>query len=322
MKIAVYSPNWVGDAALALPFIHKIKRKYPTAKIFVICKEWVSSIYVNNPNIDKLIIIPKEKTVGIFSTLRIGLSLIREDIEIFYTLTDSFRSSIIIWLSKSKKRVGYNTQGRGIFLTDKIGFSKEKIHRSLKYLRLIGEEQFNKDEKLIFIGKDELIWARKEIGDIGVKDPVALFPFSISSSRTLPEKKISEWIKDSGENYLIFGSSDDKQKASIIVNHNNDMNITSICGKYSLRQSIILMSLCKYAIAADSGLGHISSIIGIPTISLFGAKRSFVTGPIGDNCIIIDKSHRCNPCKKNTCCLISISSDDVNSSIDSLSLDI
>ena len=27
MKIAVYSPNWVGDAALALPFIHKIKSK-------------------------------------------------------------------------------------------------------------------------------------------------------------------------------------------------------------------------------------------------------------------------------------------------------
>ena len=321
MKIAVYSPNWVGDAALSLPFIHKIKRKYPTAKIFVICKEWVSSLYVNNPNIDKLIIIPKEKTAGIFNTLRIGLSLIREDIEIFYTLTDSFRSSIIMWLSKSKKRVGYNTQGRGIFLTDKIGISKEKIHRSLKYLKLIREEQFNKDEKLIFIDDDELIWARKEIDEIGVKSPVALFPFSISSSRTFPEKKISEWIKDSGENYLIFGSSDDKQKASIIVNHNNDMNITSICGKYSLRQSIILMSLCKYAIAADSGLGHISSIVGVPTISFFGAKRSSVTGPIGDNCIIIDKSHRCNPCKKNICCLISISSDDVNSSIKSLSLD-
>ena len=294
MKIAVYSPNWVGDAALALPFIHKIKSKYPTAKIFVICKEWVSSIYVNNPNVDKLIIIPKEKTGGIFNTLRLGFSLIKEDFEIFYTLTDSLRSSIIMWLSKSKKRVGYNTQGRGIFLTDKIVLPKEKIHRSLKYLRLIGEEQFNKDEKLIFIDNDELIWARKEIDEIGVESPVALFPFSISSSRTFPEEKILEWVKDSDENYLIFGSSDDRQKASIIAN-NDDMKITSICGKYSLRQSIILMSLCKYAIAADSGLGHISSIVGVPTISFFGAKRSSVTGPIGDNCIIIDKSHRCKP---------------------------
>ena len=322
MKIAVYSPNWVGDAALALPFIHKIKRKYPTAKIFVICKEWVSSIYVNNPNVDKLIIIPKARTGGIFNTLRMGLSLIKEDIEIFYTLTDSLRSSIVMWLSKSKKRVGYDTQGRGILLTDKIEFPIEKIHRSLKYLQLIGERKFNKDEKFIFIEDDELIWARKEMDKIGIKNPVALFPFSISSSRTFPKMKVSEWIKDSDESYLIFGSSDDKKRASIIVKDNTNINIVSICGKYSLRQSMILVSLCKYAIAADSGLGHISSIVGVPTISFFGAKRSSVTGPIGNNCIIIDKSHRCNPCKKKSCCLISISSTDVNSAISSLSLDI
>ena len=133
--------------------------------------------------------------------------------------------------------------------------------------------------------------------------------------------KISEWIKDSAESYLVFGSSDDKEKASSIVKNNTDINIISICGKYSLRQSIILISLCKYAIAADSGLGHISSIVGVPTISFFGAKRSPITSPIGDNCLILDKSHRCNPCKKNSCCLISISSADVNSTINSLSLD-
>ena len=62
------------------------------------------------------------------------------------------------------------------------------------------------DEKFIFIDNDELIWARKEIDEIGVESPVALFPFSISSSRTFPEEKILEWVKDSDENYLIFGS--------------------------------------------------------------------------------------------------------------------
>ena len=83
MNVAVYSPNWVGDAALALPFIHGMKIKYPSSKIFVICKEWVGSVYVNNPNVDKLIIIPKEEANGIINTFRTGLSLIKEDIEIF-----------------------------------------------------------------------------------------------------------------------------------------------------------------------------------------------------------------------------------------------
>ena len=322
MNVAIYSPNWVGDAVLALPFVKGIKSKYPSSQIFIICKEWVASVYLHNPNINKLIIIPKEEASGTINTFRTGLSLIKEDIEIFYTLTDSFRSSLIMWLSKSKKRVGYNTQGRGFLLTENIELLQNKIHRSLKYLQLIGVREFNKDEKFIFIKDDELNWAKKEMDKIGIKKPVALFPFSISSSRTFPKMKVSEWIKDSDESYLIFGSSDDKKKASIIVKDNTNINIVSICGKYSLRQSIILISLCKYAIAADSGLGHISSIVGVPTISFFGAKRSTITGPIGNNCIIIDKSHRCNPCKKNSCCLLSIASSDVTSSIISLSLDI
>ena len=35
MNIAIYSPNWVGDAALSLPFIKNIKLKYPDSKIIV-----------------------------------------------------------------------------------------------------------------------------------------------------------------------------------------------------------------------------------------------------------------------------------------------
>ena len=131
----------------------------------------------------------------------------------------------------------------------------------------------------------------------------------------MPHEKISEWINESNENYLIFGSDKESEEAEKIIKNNNDVSITSLCGKYSLRESMILISLCKYALATDSGLGHISSIIGVPTISFFGANRSIVTGPIGEHSILIDKSHRCKPCRKNICCLRSITKADVNSSI-------
>ena len=55
MKIAVYSPNWVGDATLALPFIHQLKEQYPHSKIVIVCKDWVDSVFINNPNIDDII---------------------------------------------------------------------------------------------------------------------------------------------------------------------------------------------------------------------------------------------------------------------------
>ena len=114
---------------------------------------------------------------------------------------------------------------------------------------------------------------------------------------------------------MIFGSDKESEEAEKIIKNSNDVSITSLCGKYSLRESMILISLCKYALATDSGLGHISSIIGVPTISFFGANRSIVTGPIGEHSISIDKSHRCKPCRKNICCLRSITKADVNSGI-------
>ena len=114
---------------------------------------------------------------------------------------------------------------------------------------------------------------------------------------------------------MIFGSDKELEESEKIIKNNNDVSITSLCGKYSLRESMILISLCKYALATDSGLGHISSIIGVPTISFFGANRSIVTGPIGEYSISIDKSDRCKPCRKNICCLRSITKADVNSSI-------
>ncbi len=86
MKIAVYSPNWVGDAALSLPFIHSVKEKYPNSEIIIICKEWVHSVYQNNPNIDKIMTILTKDSRGMLKTFQLGFLLRKEDIKIFYTL--------------------------------------------------------------------------------------------------------------------------------------------------------------------------------------------------------------------------------------------
>ena len=143
MNIAIYSPNWVGDAALSLPFISNIKLKYPDSKIIVLCKKWVSSVYLNHPDIDDLIVIPRGKNNGVVNTLSTGLSLRNLNIDVFYTLTDSFRSSIIMWLSGAIKRIGFDVQGRGLFLTHKPELPPKKVHRSLKYLRLINKTKFD-----------------------------------------------------------------------------------------------------------------------------------------------------------------------------------
>ena len=59
MKIAVYSPNWIGDSVLALPFIRYLRVSYPNANIYIFCKEWVSAIYEGNLTLTKFFLLKK-----------------------------------------------------------------------------------------------------------------------------------------------------------------------------------------------------------------------------------------------------------------------
>ena len=70
MKIGVYSPNWIGDAVMALPFIHHLKEKNPESKIIIICRDWVAAVYENHPEIDQIITLSRSDIKGIFASDR------------------------------------------------------------------------------------------------------------------------------------------------------------------------------------------------------------------------------------------------------------
>ena len=153
MKIAVYSPNWVGDAAMALPFIHHLKNQNPDAKIIIVCKDWVESVFNNNPNIDDIVSLSSSDMKGIAGTIRTGISLRGKEFDYFYTLTDSFRSSLVMWLSGAKNRIGYSSQLRSPLLTSVFNLPLQEIHRTNKYLNLIGElNNIKSRENYIFLG--------------------------------------------------------------------------------------------------------------------------------------------------------------------------
>ena len=137
MKIAVYSPNWVGDATLSLPFINALKSQNFESEIIVICRDWVSPVYQNNESIDNIISFSSKDLRGYITTIKKGIWLREQNIDYFYTLTDSLRSAIIMWLSKAKNRIGYSSQMRAPLLTDTFRLPLSGLHRTNKYLSLI-----------------------------------------------------------------------------------------------------------------------------------------------------------------------------------------
>ena len=328
MKIGVYSPNWIGDAVMALPFIHHLKEKNPESKIIIICRDWVAAVYENHPEIDQIITLSRSDIKGLLATRRTGKSFQLLDLDVFYTLTDSFRSAAILGWSNAKIRVGFKSQMRSIFLTDVKENPKEKMHRSLKYLTLINFKIKAYNSIGIQLTNGEIQWANEELKNMKLEFPVALFPFSVASSRSISNNKIKEWLNGSNQSVLILGSERDVVLANSLINECAGIKLINLCGKYSMRESMALMSVCQFALASDSGLGHISASLGIPTISFFGAGDSEMTKPIGKRTFVINKNVYCSPCRKNVCmntndhlyCFNEILQIDVKDAIQSLNL--
>ena len=218
-------------------------------------------------------------------------------------MSDSYRAAYLAKKSETVHRIGYRGQGRSGLLTQIVSRPKKKMHRSQQYVYLLNQSQDNMNLNMfgVQLSKEEKHWARNELAQLRLSHPIAFSPFSIASSRSIPQLKILEMLEITNETILIFGGKEDKAKGNILVEASTKKNIYNVAGHYGLRDSIALISQCKGAVATDSGLGHISANLGVPTVSLFGAGDPEITGPIGMKTIIINKNVHCSPCIKNKC---------------------
>ena len=324
MNIGIYSPNWVGDAVMALKFIGQLRKQYADDELIVIAKDWVADIYDNHPLINKVLPVPTKELAGVFNTIKTGRSFQKLNLDVFFVLPDSFRSAVIAWFSKSNTRIGFTGQMREPFLTDKMDLPKATIHRSEKYIYLLQNDEHAQDFQHVGITlrEQEIKWANEIFQENNVQGPIGLLTGSVAKSRSVPIEKWIEIAKDKladGNKFVIIGEKRDAGNAQKIIAQVGEDRVISYCGKHTLRESIALISRCRAVIAADSGLGHIAADLNIPTISLFGAGDPEKTRPLSDLTQVVTANVHCSPCGDNICgntlepmiCLDSISSTQV-----------
>ena len=101
-----------------------------------------------------------------------------------------------------------------------------------------------------------------------------------------------------GANVLIFIGPDEKD----LIDKIKDLNQTNTfiyVTDTTLRQTIALIKKCDLFVSNDSGLMHVSTAVGTPTIGIFGPSDPKETGPWGDNNVSITKNLSCSPCVRS-----------------------
>src|SRR3982751_3849518 len=127
-RILIVQPSWVGDAVMATPTLRAFREHFPQAHISYLMRRYVKPLYMGMPWWDQLITYRTGKTKakagkGVFdlaARLRAG----KFDLAIL--LPNSFRSALFCKMAGIDKVVGYDRDGRGFLLSDKLLPQKDR----------------------------------------------------------------------------------------------------------------------------------------------------------------------------------------------------
>jgi hypothetical protein len=120
--------SWVGDAVMATPALRALREQFPDAHISYLLRRYVKPIYAGMPWADKLITYRTGKTrakagkgpFDLAARLRAG------KFDLAMLLPNSFKSALICKMAGIDRIVGYERDGRGFLLTDKLLPVKER----------------------------------------------------------------------------------------------------------------------------------------------------------------------------------------------------
>ncbi|HRJ08260.1 MAG TPA: lipopolysaccharide heptosyltransferase II [Prosthecobacter sp.] len=318
-EMLLRSPNWLGDACMALPAAHALKQGRPDLRLTVFGPEKLRGLWEAQPWVDAYI--GKQGGEGPLSVARkLRASGVCFDAALL--LTNSTRSTLEFRLAGIPRLAGFRGSLRALFLNQIIKepkISGPPWHHARRYLHLAGRcgastEGWEKDLPVnqAPAGVNRVgVCAGAEYGP-AKRWPLENFAAVIASlGARMPEL---EWIFFGAPGEAAMG--EDLSKKAARARHSN------LVGKTSLAGLITELKTCRLLLTNDTGTMHLAAALGVPTVSIFGSTEPVLTGPLGAGHTIIRHHVPCSPCFKRECpfghyeCMTGVTPDRVSAAVE------
>jgi heptosyltransferase-2 len=288
-RILVRSSNWLGDAAMSVPAIRRLKRGRPDVHLTVLTRSKLADFWRLVPEVDELITIASRDSV-----FRVA-SKIRGEFDVAILFPNSVRSAIETWLAGIPRRVGYSRPWRDFFVNQFIPeplFPAPLQHQSGHYLRFMDRIGANLDEAL-----EEGSHLSAEPGLAGLCPGAEYGPAKRWTEFGLTAKELSD---RHGLHWLLFGTANEKPLAAEIMTKLKTSG-TDLTGRTSLLELAAQLRRCRLLLTNDTGTMHLAAYLGVPTVAIFGSTEPQLTGPTGIGHVVIRHHVECSPCFLREC---------------------
>jgi ADP-heptose:LPS heptosyltransferase len=118
MKILCIQLRQMGDTIMTTPAVRQLRALYPQAEIVFMSEELGANVYLNNPRISRLWIIPRNCSKWAF--IKLLLSVYKERFDLTIDFQSGAKSAQIAFASRAKERIGFNFRIRRLVYTRRV----------------------------------------------------------------------------------------------------------------------------------------------------------------------------------------------------------
>ncbi|MCB0348600.1 MAG: glycosyltransferase family 9 protein [Bdellovibrionales bacterium] len=300
---------FLGDLLLSIPTLKNCKRLFPNSKIHLICRAGIGDFFTEQKIVDHVYEVQKNNSAT-YKNVRNKLKDISFDL--LLSPHESFRTMLLVKSIRAKLKVSYKKWYQ-FYAYDKCVNRPLKYPEALRQIFLLTEvsDDIRKKFSELNTNTDWRIpsdvkipdWATASLfeGSSKSSKKVCLAPGSVWATKMWPKEYYadlaSSLIKNGHEVVLVGGKS---ERVVCDWIKNEVPQIQNKAGETSLSELLKVFSEAALLISNDSGPMHMASLVGLPTIAIFGPTvLSFGYRPWQNNVTIKQIELPCRPCGKH-----------------------
>jgi len=290
-KILIVRPDRIGDVVLSTPIPREIKKTYPGSFVAVLLRKYTQDIYVNNPYVDKIILIDDEVSKSFWEKV----TEIRK-----YKFTHSLlllpreQLNYLLFFAGIPYRIGVGHKFYQFITFTRYADRKKYIplrHEAdycMDLARKIGVQPTNLDTEIFLTDEEKrkVNLTREEL----LKGKKYLVGIHTTSGNSSPNWKSEEYRN------LVLRLIKEKDISVAVTDNIIPEQLKQIEGvlypneNKSLRKSILNFASLDLLISASTGPMHIAAALKVKTLSMFcplTACSPKLWGPLGNESKII-----------------------------------
>jgi ADP-heptose:LPS heptosyltransferase len=327
MQILLVRLRLIGDVVFTTPAIRAVRRRFPDARLTYLVEDAAAPVVAGNPHLDDVVIARKSQGIErVADDWRLGRTLARRGFDIAIDFHGGPRGSWLTWLTRARRRIGYEVAGRSWMYTDVVARPRQlrprhSVENQWDLLEVLGIEPPTPERDPVEMAGDPAAAARvdERLRAAGVGQDAALIVVHVSAGnpfRRWPAESFAELaaglVRHHPHRRVVLTSGPSEREAAEAVSVRaqalagpGSADRIVRAGEFDLRELRMLVERAALYIGGDSGPLHIAGTTSTPVVGLFGPTLAVRSMPWRDAAIasvaVEPGPLACRPCDQRRC---------------------